>query len=530
MKSTLLTLFLSITATLSVVAQTKGLMDQVRDEEKDAIEAIALYPEKERSMILDAAQHPEVLVRLENMQAKSASDFRNLIGYLPEEDQKKVYNISRFPVLMYMITEGGKKKSSQRLNEVLADYPDEIASDVRYLHDQHFDLLAQVHQLYVESDTAFKDALNSYPADIQKTYKELIGLPEIMMIMSNNLNMTVLLGDLYRNNPEKIKNELDSLNVVVAEKKAKELNDWKEALEKDPQAMAEYENESQDFASQHNYTQSDYSQSLPDRYQTDVYVHHMWQPYPYWFGCPWWYGYDCWYPYPWWYHWGYYYGPGYTIVIIGMPSAYYLNWHFKHIRHFYNFPHFSNVLIHYSQTHSKDITTVTTATQRWIRDNHEQLPNEWLKDDGNRIDRIKEYGKFNMDYEASIANGTNNIPSQRDYLAKHAKEYPSLEPVLKEKPDALKKQEPVIQRNEPSNNEPANQDQRPYEPKPKVIQQPKTNQQEIERAKVHHENTWERPKPNINPRPVIKTPVSRPPVRNVPNQRPPTQRPPVKKK
>lgn len=529
MRTTFLTILLTVASSLAVLAQEERLLEQIRDEERDAIEAIALYPEKERAMILEASTHPEVLVRLQNMQAKTASDFRSLIGYLPEEDQQKVFNISRFPVLMYMICDKGKKKTQRQMEEILMDYPDDIAADAFYLNDEHFDLLVAVQKLYEESDEAFKNALSSYPVYIQKTYKELIDLPEVMMIMSNNLNMTVLLGDLYRSNPEQVKEELDSLNTVVAEQKAKELNDWKESLENDPEAMAEYEKASQEFASEHGYAESDYSGTLPDRYQTDVYVHHVWRPYPYWFGCPWWYAYDCWYPYPWWYHWGYYYGPGNTVVIIGLPSAYYMSWHYYNYNHFYYYPHFTNVVIHYNETHPNNVTTVTAATDHWIRDHNEQLPQDWLKNDGKRVDRIKEYGKFNMDYQTTIKDGTNKIPSQRDFLNEHSKDYPSLKPVLSEKPDAFKKQEPIIRRTEPVKKEPAQPVQKPYEPKPKVIQQPKTNQQVLERAKTHHENTWERPRPTVNPRPAVKRPPTqvrpvKPPVRNVPTKRPPVRK------
>ncbi len=515
-------LFLA-TIALPVFAQKERLLEQIRDEEKDAIEAIALYPEKERSMILEASMHPEVLVRLQNMQAKTASDFRGLINYLSEEDQKKVFNISRFPILMYMICDKEKKKTQHQMEEILADYPDDIRADALYLNDNYFGLLVEVNRLYGESDEAFKNALSTYPASIQENYKKLIELPEVMMIMSNNLNMTVLLGDLYRSNPEQIKKELDSLNIVVAEQKAKELNDWKESLENDPEAMAEYEKASQEFASEHGYTESEYSGTLPERYQTDVYIYHVWQPYPYWFGCPWWYTYDCWYPYPWWYHWGFYYGPGNTIVIIGLPSIYYMSWHYHHHNHFYYYPHFTHVIFRYSETHPQNVTTIKTATERWIRDNNDQLPKDWLKNDDKRVERIKEYGKFDIDYQSAIQDGTDKIPSQRDFLNEHSKDYPSLKPVLTEKPDAFNKQEPVNQRNERIQKDPANPVQKPYESKSKVIQQPQTDQQVIERAKTHHENTWERPKPT-NPNPVTK------PTRTNPVSKPPPQQKPIKKK
>lgn len=514
MRILLVSTLLSVVAAFSAFSQSERLLEQIRGEEKDAIEAIALYPEEERTMILEASSHPEVLVRLQNMQAKTASDFRILIGNLSTEDQQKVFNISRFPVLMDLICANDKKNTQRRMEQLLEDYPTDIAADAYFLNDNYFGLLVKVNALYAESDRAFKDAISYYTPDIQTTYQRLIKLPEVMSVMSNNLNMTVLLGDLYRNNPEQVKKELDSLNIVVAEQKAKDLKEWKESLENDPEAMAEYEKASQEFAGEHGYTASDYSGTRPDRYQTDIYVNNAWVPYPYWFGCPRWYSpYECWYPYPWWYHWGFYYGPGNTIIIIGMPSFYYMNWCYSY-DYFYYYPRFINVVFNYHQKHPNSISTVNLAADNWVRDHQDKLPKDWLKNDDMRIERIREYGKFNMDYQASIKDGTNQIPSQRDFLKDHSKEYPSLKPVLTEHPDAYKKSEPVQQRIQPIQKETGKPVKKPYEPKPKVVQQPRTNQEVLKRAKTHHENTWKRPTQPSNPRPV-----SRPPVKNVPKKR-----------
>ena len=53
-------------STLTMQAQRSGMLNQLQEEEQSAIQAIALYPQKERAVILEASTHPEILVRMEN--------------------------------------------------------------------------------------------------------------------------------------------------------------------------------------------------------------------------------------------------------------------------------------------------------------------------------------------------------------------------------------------------------------------------------------------------------------------------------
>lgn len=482
---------------LIVCAQEKHIVQQLQEDEQDAIKAISLYPEKERAIILEVASQPEILVRIKNIRRKTESQFQELLKNLPENDQKKIYNLSRYPELIKKICQENKKKSSQQMEELLKEYPEEVHQHAAFINERYFDLIVSINILHHTSQQEFENILNDYPEQIRRAYQELIKLPEVINILTENMNMTILLGDKYKKHPTQLKNELDSLNIVLAEQKTKELNDWKQNLEENPEAMTEYENASQEFAREQGYDESNYKEST-----TEVYVNHVWRPYPYWFGWPWWYSYESWYPYPWWYHRGYYYGTGNTVVFIGLPSNFFVHWHFNRYSNFYHYPHFTNHVVNYYYGHRKLNTNITPVVRKWEKENKSQLPKNWLSNSKNRVKRIKEYGRFNMNYQTTIRKGNNKLPSQREYLKSNAKHYPTLKPVLKEQQKTY--QPPRMERRVEQK-----RDYQPskYLPKKKVIEKRPSNYQKINRAKDYHQNTWQRPKIQPKKRIPVKQPV-----------------------
>lgn len=516
---TSLVVFLALT--FNAYSQETGIMQQMKQEEQDAVEAIALYPEKERSAILIAAANPEILVRMQHLQRKSETEFQDLLGPMHESEQKVLFNLARYPDLVQKITAGGKRKSNKEMEAITDGYPDDVKEQAIKVNKENFSQLASINNMYQSFNNAFENLIGGYPAATKNAYRELLKLPEVLQILTDNMSTTVLLGDLYKRQPEQLKMELDSLNKVVAEQKAKELNDWKDELEKNPQAMKEFEEESKEFAAQQGYNDTDYGSPQPQNYTTtDVYVHHIWQPYPYWFGYPWWYSYPCWYPYPWWYHWGYYYGPGNVIVFVGLPSYYYVHWHFHHHRHFYRYPHYTNQMVNHYYGHRNTSSSVSRGVSAWEQQLNNELPKNWLASDVDRANRIMEYGKFKEDYNQNLISSRGIPPSEKEFLQSNEAKYPTLKGVLKDTPQTTTKPDYY----QPTRTQPQQtitvprQPNQEYKPKPKVIENRQPEYREINRARDYHENKWEinKPQPRSIPRqaPRTVTPVpSRQPAR-----------------
>lgn len=509
-----------------IQAQGKGILHYLSDEEQSAIEAIALYPEKERMAVLEASLHPEILVRMESIKRNTESQYREKLGLLPEEDQKKMYNLTRYPDLLEKICARETQWSKKELETLLETYPEDIREDALFINRKYFDILRDVEHLYKDADDAFTHVLTNYPEAVRNAYEELARLPGVVSILTENMSMTVLLGDIYKSDPGQLTRELDSLNVVVAEQQAKDVSTWKQELEENPEAMKEYEQAAQDFAKEQGYEDDVHAQPSHDVYADKVYIDYVWTPYPYWFGYPHWYSYPSWYPYPYWYHWGYYYGPGDVIIVVGLPSGFFFNWTFYYDAHFYHYPHFTDEVIghYYGPRHGGASTQ--PVVRDWVETHRSELPEGWFNDDANRVMRIQEYGKFKMDYDQTVRVSTDKAPTQREFLKDNAEKYPTLKPVLREKPNAPELPQKKFREYEPMKEGLPEK----YVPREKILEQEKPPRPEaIDRAKESHQNTWDRmrsqPTPSQQRSPQQTVPSrSAPPTRTQPSPSQPRKR------
>jgi hypothetical protein len=64
------------------------------------------------------------------------------------------------------------------------------------------ELLAKVSNIQERSREQFKEILSPYDRKVQETIWDLVRFPEILNILTENISLTILLGDMYRNNPQ----------------------------------------------------------------------------------------------------------------------------------------------------------------------------------------------------------------------------------------------------------------------------------------------------------------------------------------
>jgi hypothetical protein len=429
--------------------QDTGQLNHLPEEDQNAIETIALYPPNEREIILLASLHPEILVQMENIRTATETKFKELIAGLNEVSQKKIYNLFRYPDLISTICSTGEIRSNKEMEDLLQHFPEEIRDDASFANKNYYGLLTDVNYLYIGAEEAFRTVLSSYPDTVREAYIQLDRLPAVTNILTNHMKLTVLLGDMYDKQPDQLNQLLDSLSIVVAELQAKEVHDWKEQMKNDPEAMKEYEHAAQEFGADKGYDDDVYDGPVHETYTEHVIIHEVWRPYTYWFGWPSWYADECWYPYPWWYHSGFYYGQGHRIIIVSMPSNVFFNWHFHHGHHFYHYPHFTDHVIRHYYGPRHIGSHVQPVFKKWQQDHKSQFPSHWFDDDNKRVDRIREYGKFRMDYEKEVSVKTEKSPTEREFLKKYSDRYPTLRPVLSETPEPPVKSQRNDQDNRP---------------------------------------------------------------------------------
>lgn len=503
MKTKLILIIFLSTCLFIRAQETQQLLSGLLKGDSAAVTALALYPESIRKKILEACVYPEALVRIESLQKSTSESFRKLLGDYPKDEQQKVWDLLRYPGLMGKITEGGKKTKKQ-LDKIASGFPEEIRETAKDYGISHYDLLVKVHSLNGNYEKAFEALIGSYPEPARSAYYELVKHPEVIDLLISDMKMSVLVGDIYKRQPDVLQKTLDSISAEHAKQNAKDLEDWKSGLEKDPVAKKEMEDASKEFTKELGYSEEE----LVVRHETVV-VDYIIYPYPYWCGYPWWYEYPYWYPYPYWYDLGYYWGP-YGIVYIGFPSPYFTFWFFHHHHHHYYYNHFSSYCVGHYYGHRGSNTGFHREVDRWVDANKQNLPKDFFANDSKRPDRIKEFGQFEMDYEKAVKNNPGKNISREDFLKSNTDAYPNINPVLNEPhptPDKSGYDKPV--------QPPVKQE--PTQPRPiiKVPQEPKPDVKPHEQPK--------QPK-QVQPYPQPKPPQPKPPQpQPSPKPKPPKQ-------
>lgn len=504
---TFITIILLAFPLLLTAQSDSQLLNNLIEQNRNSIGALALYPDETRNAILEASQYPEALVRISTLQSNTSVAFKNMLDGLNQEKQGDIFELGRYPELITELTQGGKKNKKQ-LDEILGRYPEEIRQTASALATKDYDLLVQMDNLGKSSNETFENIISGYSTKTQDAFRALIQLPEVINILIDDMNMTVLVGDLYNKNPDQVIATLDSLNLVLANENAQELEDWKKSLENDPEAKKELEQAAAEYAEESGYTEAEYTTVQKEVIINNYY--YDWRPYYYWYGWPWWYTTPYWYPYPYWYDWGFYYGPGGTIVVFGLPSWHFCHWYYYHPYHHHHYPHFSSHMADHYYGHRTSTSGVVESTGYWKNDNSDGIDKNWTATAENRVERFKEYGQLSQDVkDFQKANPTKEV-SRYDYLKNNKSNYPSLDKAIDGKKINTDKNNGQpdyywqMPEKKPIEKTPSQKTETPAKPKWNY------DRNKVNKASDYHKKTWENNKTITKPKTTTTPKVSTP--------------------
>ncbi len=397
--------------------------DQLSGDDSTAIYALALYPDSVRLHIFEACEYPELIVRVSNLQKITSDEFAVLLENYSQEDQQGIWDLTRYPGLIESINAGGIKSKTE-LKEIADAYPEEAYDNIMNYGKNEFNLLAKIQLLTTTSSQKFDLIIRNYPSPIQHAFSELLAFPEVMNILNDHLQMAVLVGDIYKKDPEKLIQTADSLTLIAAQRNAENIEAWKKTLENDPAAMEDLKSSASEYASDNGYSVEEYTTAPANYYYVE---HYICYPYPYWFGYPFWYPYAYWYPYPWWYDWGFYFDPFGNIVIIGLPSYYFTYWYFYYPNHYYYHPHLAGVFVEYYYGPRTGKDENSAIVRGWVTENQKYLPNDFLSSGINRADAIKQIGEMNVQWNNHNASNPLNQQSKDEFILQNKDKYPVLQ-------------------------------------------------------------------------------------------------------
>lgn len=421
-------LMLLYSATVPAQTTDSAWLADLAVEEREALDALVLYPAETRQAILEVALYPESLIKMESIQRKAKTAFQSLLEKHPQSTQEFLWDLTRYPGLIEQLV-AVRDHSSREITQVLEAYPEVIRDRATEALRFYAADLVEIDRLNRKAEAAFETLLTEYPVGVQASLRHLLDFPEVLSILTENIKLTILVGDLYVKDPQRVLQQADSLNLVVARRQAEELADWKQSLEEDPEARAQLEASAEAFKEEHDYLYDDeyYEPAYDDIYYEEpeapevrtYYFYH----YPYWFSYPHWYTYPRWRAYPYWYDWGFYFGPRRSIVVIGLPSFSFVDWYFYHPYHHYRWAHLSARFTRHYYTHRRHGSTITAGVSVWQRRNRAIVSDNWLRDDGRLQDRFREFGKFEADRARYNRNHPQRTLNQEEFRDRNPERY-----------------------------------------------------------------------------------------------------------
>jgi hypothetical protein len=416
---------LAVGLSLSASAQSNWTQ-QLGEEDQEALEALVLYPADVREAILIAGTQPEILVRMERVQAESQQNFEAALAGLEQADQEAIWEMTRYPGLLEAITREGQPNSAA-LQRIAPGYDDAVRPAILDQGQRNYNRLVQVQSALQQAENTYTELLKPYPQNVRDAYGRLVGMPDVMEILTEHLNLTVLVSDLYRQDPEGVKAHLEEFAVEAQARQTEALADWQAQLESDPQMRADLEAAAAEYAREQGWSEDEYTLP-PDEVRVEriVEVRTVYQPYPFWVGYPWWWGYPRWYPYPWWYDWGFYYGPVGSMVVWGMPTYSFWHWYYRRPYRHYYYPHLTNGCVVYYQNHRRTGVALNGPTREFIARSQGVAGNDWLDQDEGRVNRIRDYGKLERDF-ANQTVSADRAKTRTELLRESPKRYPTLQ-------------------------------------------------------------------------------------------------------
>jgi hypothetical protein len=378
--------FLALFLIQSIFSFSQSYQDSLKKDDDDIISSIAPYPEDVRNAILNVSQYSQKLVKIERIQARTSQSFQDLLSSYPREEQEKYYELSRYPELIHQLVDG-PPQTLEQVKPTLTKYPQEVSAAVTALFPMHLADLTAMDKTYQSSQKALDDIIKDLPDAAQADFRKVIGMPEVMSLLTERIDLAVSLGDAYKNDPQGTKRKIDSLSNQINAQNQKDLEDYKKQVASDPKMQEEMKKSAQDFADSYSANgeaqgpsdavldQNQQQVSQPQDQQPQVVNNYYGygggnynpNPYPYWFGYPSWYSYPMWYPQPLYYHTGFYIGVGGAIVVLGLPSRAYSGWFFNYGYHRY--PRYYNYCNTYYHAHAAFVNRVNGNVYRGFNSN-----------------------------------------------------------------------------------------------------------------------------------------------------------------
>lgn len=408
-------------------SQNKAEMTLWANQHKPQLQALGQCPDDLREAILQLSSAPGVVDAMVKIQQESLAKFRGWSASLSTERKSELYLLSRYPELAHKLYTA-PSTTSKDLEPILAKYPPEIHGLGLELASKKSLLQEFVSQLE-QSKQVFKNSLKTHSDEVKAAGQLLQEHPEYLSALFQQPNLLKETGSWFKVMPK----ELSAMLVQLAGKldTSSELENWKQVLIANPLAFKElqeaaksyaYDSKEPEYRQHPRGNKPSFGTQQPRYFYESFYLH----PSPWWFGRP-----DAsvnvsyWYPLPNWVVSGSHTDENGITTIAHLPSFGFLGQHFGSLENCKRFPNLTHAMLLQWEAYGHRSEEFYAMVGKWVQDQGGKLQRDWLQNDDQRPDRLREFANFeNRFLEKQDTEG--KIPTRDELLVSLATEFPNL--------------------------------------------------------------------------------------------------------
>jgi hypothetical protein len=316
MKNELLCVMFLFGATVTAFGQMSAL-----ETDRGIDASIAPYNADVREAILEVSQYPQLLSQLQTNQSQTVEAFHAIVSGFDEKKQAWFYTITRYPDLMHTLATLPDKTDKDAVYKLLPNQDADLREAAWQLYDSKKKELIRLDNINLAAKQDFDKTIQSLSAPDQAAFQKLYNMPDVLTLLTNNIDLTTRLGEHYKANPTVLDGRLAAIHDSLNVQDQYEIAAYQKQMADDPKAQDELSQAAKDYAKDNGYSipAQQYDEADNESYYAN--------PYSYWFGYPDWYADPLWYPGSFWFDTGLYFGMG-GFGIWGMPGYGFSSWFF----------------------------------------------------------------------------------------------------------------------------------------------------------------------------------------------------------
>ena len=269
---------------LFLASQTVSAQSNRLETDKGIAASIAPYDADVRLAILQVSQYPHLLTQLQQSQTQTAASFQKMIRRFRKQKQEWFYTLTRYPDLIHRLANLPVKKTQSEVYKLLPSQDPDLKEAAWKLYKNEKKNLASLDDMTTAANREFEKSIAHISSSERDAFHKLKTMPDVLTLLTNNIDLTTRLGEHYKNNPAQVVSQLTALHDNLEVQNEREAAAFKKQMDADPQAMKELRQASNAYSNNPYYNNPYY------------------YPYSYWFGYPYWYSYPMWYPGLFWYY------------------------------------------------------------------------------------------------------------------------------------------------------------------------------------------------------------------------------------